>query len=948
MESAMKKTLYLFYAFLLLPLLAWATHNRSGEMTYRQIGPNTIELTITTYTKVSPPSNQADRSSLNVRWGDGSAEETIQRISNNMVYNDIQRNIYIATHSYPGANPVPGQPYVVSMADPNRNDGILNINGGNSISVQFYLQTEVFLFNPSFFGYNSSPILLEPPVDFGVVGQVFQHTPNGYDPDGDSVAYELIVPMRDRNSNVPGYQAVDLINPGANNSFTFDENTGLFTWDAPQRAGEYNIAILVKSFRNGIYLGGIVRDIQIKIENATNQPPELEVVADLCVEAGKLIDFEVRAWDDDIPLQIVTLTATGGPFLVANSPATFSSVSGTAPSGFPLRSRFRWQTTCDHIQRQEWQLVFKAKDTYQVGNNDASLATFKVVRIKVVAPQPQNLQANVSGNTATLTWDAPYPCENSDNYFGFSVWRKQGCDNTKLDTCEVGVAQLGYVRINPTFVRTSSGGSYTYVDNTIQTGVTYSYRVQGEFATPIYFNGNITNFHSPVPGRGSEEVCIETQEDLPTIINVDVLETEPLNGEIFVRWVKPLAGELDTLQNPPPYRYELYESTNQQGNNFGATPIFTSPNYTGFYLANDTTFTSTGLNTEGSPYSYKVVFYAGGDTLGETRIASSIYLQVASSDELNVLTWTENVPWTNTAYEVAQEVPTGSRNFVILDTVLTQRYRHEGLTNGQLYCYRIRSFGSYNTYHTPDTLYNRSQVACGTPLDTIAPCSPDTSAIVAIASCKLNPDDDANNPERLPCQGTITDPDFLFNEIRWTSQLGECGEDVARFKVYFAPFCNGNYTLIYESQGLQDTVFRHQPSANNLAGCYYITAIDSVEVNGGGNEGTPSSPIRTDNCPFYDLPNTFTPNGDGANDLFKPCLIYRYIKSVNFTVTNRWGQVVFQTEDPAINWDGTDQNTGQPLPEGVYYYTCSVEQNCFSCDGVEPFKGFIHLIRAER
>lgn len=236
----MKKQLCLLI-LLVLPFFLWATHNRSGEMTYRQISSNTIELTITTYTKVSGNSAQADRDRLTVNWGDGSPEEDIMRVTNTMVFNDIQENIYRGNHSYPGANPIPGQPYVVSMQDPNRNDGILNINGGSSVNVTFYIQTEVFLFNPSFFGYNSSPILLEKPVDFGIVGQIFQHTPNGYDPDGDSIAYELVTPMQDRGMVVPGYQLVTDIGTGSLNQYTFDVHTGLFTWTFPQVAGEYNI-----------------------------------------------------------------------------------------------------------------------------------------------------------------------------------------------------------------------------------------------------------------------------------------------------------------------------------------------------------------------------------------------------------------------------------------------------------------------------------------------------------------------------------------------------------------------------------------------------------------------------------------------------------------------------------------------------------------------------------
>lgn len=931
--------LYSLVLFLLLPLSSWATHNRSGEMTYRQIGNNTIELTIVTYTKISGTSGQADRPDLDIDWGDGSAMELVPRVNLVLVFNDIQQNTYQATHTYPGANRV-GRPYLISMQDPNRNDNILNINGGQSVNVTFYLQTEVTLFNPTFFGFNSSPILLEPPVDFGVVGEVFQHTPNGFDPDGDSIAYELVTPMMARGANVPGYQQVSDINPGANNQYSFDTQTGLFTWTTPQRAGEYNIAILVKSYRNGSYIGGILRDIQIKIINALNTPPIIDTEEEICVEAGELIEFDVETWDLDIPLQTVTLTATGGPLGLSNSPATFNNVSGLAPQVNPLSSRFRWQTNCEHIRQNVWQMVFKAKDNYP----GAPLATFKVVTIRIIAPAPQNLQAAVTPTAATISWDAPYPCDGATGFFGFSVWRKGGCDNFTPDSCEIGLAGRGYTRLNTTFVTTATGGRYQYVDNSILNGVVYSYRVLGEFGTPIFNGGQVVNYQSPVAGQPSEQVCIETREDLPTIVNVDVEATSPTVGEILVRWVRPNPLELDTTIYLPPYRYELYQSDDMGGNNFGNTPIYTTT-ANAFYLSTDTFFLATGLNTEQTAYSYNILFFSNGDTIGVTKNASSVFLTVASSDAKNTLTWSESVPWKNDRYVVYEEVPVGSNTFNVLDTVATQTYVHTGLTNGQQYCYRIKSIGGYNTDYLPDTLYNKSQIACGTPLDTTAPCPISVSAIVGISSCEIV-QDDANNPDRQPCSGNITPTDFLYNEIRWsTSGLDSCSNDVARFNVYFAPYCDGNYTLVFESQNLTDTLFQHTPSPDNLAGCYYITSIDSVEVNGGGNESRPSDVIQTDNCPFYDLPNTFTPNSDGFNDLFTPCLDFRYIAAVDFTVTNRWGQVVFRTTNPSIEWNGKDSNTGQDLPEGVYFYTCNVQQNCLSCDAVKVLTGNIHLIR---
>ena len=125
-------------SLLFIVTCVWATHNRSGEITYRQIGANTIEIEIVTYTKISGQSIQADRDELPVNWGDGSSTEIVPRV--NFIdgqYPDIRQNIYVAQHTYPGPNP-PGQPYIVSMQDPNRNDNILNINGGSSVNVPLF------------------------------------------------------------------------------------------------------------------------------------------------------------------------------------------------------------------------------------------------------------------------------------------------------------------------------------------------------------------------------------------------------------------------------------------------------------------------------------------------------------------------------------------------------------------------------------------------------------------------------------------------------------------------------------------------------------------------------------------------------------------------------------------------------------------------------------------
>ena len=113
-----------------------------------------------------------------------------------------------------------------------------------------------------------------------------------------------------------------------------------------------------------------------------------------------------------------------------------------------------------------------------------------------------------------------------------------------------------------------------------------------------------------------------------------------------------------------------------------------------------------------------------------------------------------------------------------------------------------------------------------------------------------------------------------------------------------------------------------------------------------------SDTICVENCPFYDLPNSFTPNGDGANDIFTPFPGWRFVAKIDMKIFNRWGNVVWQTENPNINWDGSDQKTQKALNDGVYLYSGfyfvlrsdgTLEKRPLPQDG--DGGGFIHLIK---
>ncbi len=89
------------------------------------------------------------------------------------------------------------------------------------------------------------------------------------------------------------------------------------------------------------------------------------------------------------------------------------------------------------------------------------------------------------------------------------------------------------------------------------------------------------------------------------------------------------------------------------------------------------------------------------------------------------------------------------------------------------------------------------------------------------------------------------------------------------------------------------------------------------------------------------IPNSFTPNGDGMNDIFKPSV--SDLDKYSLKVFNRWGHDVFETNDPETGWNGSSDGSNYFVPSGVYAYLISYSGVC-SQDVIEK-TGFVTVIR---
>ena len=861
--------------------------------------------------------------------------------------NGIEVNTFVFEYTYASVQPR----ITVSYEEDFRNDFILNLgapgDGNGSDEIPFYVETQ-FSIDPSV-GPNSSPRMGNLPIDEGGQFIKFFHNPAAFDPDpGDSISFRLVVPKRSvvlPDGGVAGIEIETYRSPASEEFYdnfptgneaqndeptlVLDPVTGLLTWDAPDKPGDYNVAFIVEEWKKiggqFVKIGFVTRDMQIIIEPTDNEPPELVVPDPICVEAGTLIEDLFVGTDPDG--HDVLIEAFGEPFSIA---PTAQLVPGEFRSS-PAAARFSWQTDCSLVRERPYEVVVKITDRPPLG---PALVDFATWEITIVAPEPEGLSADVADSrTIDLSWDR-YDCGNADS---IQVWRRVDSFDFEPDECETGIpAAAGYelvdlVRASDTTYRDNDNG------NGLSAGATYCYRLVATF---------------PQPGGGlsivSEEICDSIPAVRPVITHVDVETTDDTDGEIIVRWETPF--DLDPAIAPAPYEYEVLR-------------IAPGGGITSLTRTSDQIYTDSGLNTRDESYRYRIVLRDGNGILQDTSaMASSVWLQPTPGISAITLTWSADVPWSNQSqrfpyhYIYRDNVSGDAGELVLIDSVQVttsnQRYVDDGsfnnvpLDDNIEYCYFIVTQGTYGNPDIEEPLRNRSQIACSQPNDIIAPCTP--------VAFTFDPEFDCEAVTRdQPCGFS----DFT-NHLLWEQDSDpECQDDIVSYNIYFSRTgAEDAFELVANVAG---TEFFHR-NLSSFKGCYKIASVDRS-----GNESALTEAFCRDNCPNYELPNTFSPNNDGQNDVFTPFFessaspianfdnnrCPRFVERVVFQVVDRTGNELFYYDSNEnennilINWAGVTTN-GVELPTGTYFYNAEVTYDVLNPDNRnERFKGWIQLFR---
>ncbi len=516
-----------------------------------------------------------------------------------------------------------------------------------------------------------------------------------------------------------------------------------------------------------------------------------------------------------------------------------------APTGF--NTTFNWQITCNHLgfnqlcfqQNNVYTFVFKVTDD-NCPIQGLNFYTYKVViKSPPAIPSPVIRCANVlPDGSVELTWkNPPFPTyKDSNSFYGYVIYTSNSLAGPYIVVDTVfNLGQNSYIHTGANantapkyyFIRTRSSCN-KYEAPAADTVSTIYLNV-----TAINSGGtadlNWNHFDFPIPSTTTgwyyiwekapngnwiiiDSVATNAYQKPITICNdsmyykielrdsIGCSSFSNVDGDLFFNNNQPLAVILDSVSvngnnieiawQPSPTtsvtQYLIYQYSPPNTYNLIAT--------TNGY--NNTNYTYTAGNPNNQSYSFVVVPVDSCSNIGDTSLVhNTIYLQLVKTDTCN---WTNEIAWNtyiNWPGGVAGYLVWLSVNnapYTLLTTTTSTNYIHTGLSNGNLYCYKIQAINSNGTLTSSsnELCVNVNNLKPNTVID-----APSLRCISVLPNGQIQLD-----------WVTPPNPDNTFNS----------------YHIYYSTNLNGPYAVIDSIFNYTTTSYTHANVNGNVGTHYYF------------------------------------------------------------------------------------------------------------------------------
>ncbi len=961
--------------------------------------------------------------------------------------------------------PALGTGWVFTWDDFSRNLSIDNLQTPGSYGITIRSYMHYFNSQNSSPCYDNSPVFSVSPPTIVCAGENISFNFTAQDPDKDSLVFSFAEPLSDIVTTfnppvtpqaIPFVAGYSFSNPtpdisfnGSNIPATINSQSGEVNFTS-FNIGNFVIVVKVSSYRNGILISEIYRDLQIAVVNCgANTSPDVippfngNTSFSTSVKAGTPINFTLTA--DDLELlqdgspQTVTINASSSQFGTGftnsatgcNEPPCATLDNSLPFSGAQTVSMdFNWLTDCDHLSSNgtahTYNFVFSISDDFcpVPGTTNPVISITVLPLEKVLAPEIKCANVALNGDI-TLTWSQPADLDNS--YINYEVY--EAGSNTMLSTItnynKLSLLHIGADGQNGSrsyYVKVNSGcnGEFSEQSNTVSS-MFLTVNNPGNGTAILQWNalsvpniststgyyyiwqeyplGTWTMIDSVSYGTNAYVDTISICEDTLNykIITQDLsgcFSESSIDGENFTDQIAPDVPiiqfvTVDTLTGEATIVWNVNPDDDTEGyiilQNIAGNWVILDT----VWGINNTQFTNpnslAGMQSEMYGVAAFDSCWSGSPASPNTSAMGVNHNTIFVSTSLDIcakqvqVSWNDYINWNGGVdrYELYTSENNGAFSLVYSGTNTV--FNHSDVNRNSDYCYVVIAYsvnGGYTSvsnkicrfvYEPDKPDFHYLQVATVNADESVdLRLHSDLSS--ATGQFRFERSDDVTGPFEIIGYGTPTADPFTFNDATAITPqqsyfyraiaVDSCGDDAAISnisKTMYLTVSADNLTLknsliwnLYEGWSGFITEYRiyrgidgnfdptpigttapntryYEDDVSDLLEtpgefCYYVEAVESMNLYGIA-ELSHSNRACVVQEPLIYIPNAMVVGG--VNSIFKPIISYSDYESYEMKIFNRWGELIFVTNDVHTGWEG--RADGVPLKEGVYVWMIEIK-----------------------